>query len=524
MLKELPEGYVLWERVKVDTKRSGQPKKGNEPAGAVLRQDAYLYGHPDGRLKRFRSPAEFLPHLLWLATDKEGDTANCSCRFCSLDGDLPDPIKDAKKDATPTATTKSTTSIRSTTSIPVPPSKASIPTTKEIIEPVPIPPPRPQEIAYDSEASSKFIYRPGELVWFENGTNWRLGVISKRGLLNGRPRYMLQPLSNPFQHQTYQIKDQESSLRPWLAWSVPDTTVPALKNLVYDQVPWERVIRGDFNQNQVQDYVVDGSILAAKSIDASYSLFDRNETALAGPGEVHYKGMFLGAEKIWVGEPVRLKAPNQEIVVLIIQKLIERTTPPPNVASSVIFVGDVYKFVEMPMPYKNRDEWPTPNLPPRMIVDLRFRNEVADMVKKGVWYEWRLLEPAARKGLSDIKGRWYETRTLLPILRGEQTYQADLQRGNTSDAGQWMNSRKDNNTNPETRKKNRRDTVGRAVPDTFKVSRGLDGPPADDLFPDQIQQPAPPKVGSDMQAFEQFLNLEPAGFRKEQDVYGAQFR
>lgn len=359
----------------------------------------------------------------------------------------------------------------------------------------------------DSEPNGRYIYRPGELVWFNNVQNWRLGIIAKRGLLNNRPRYLIQPLSNPLQHQPYQIKDDESSIRPWLAWSVPNTTVPALQNLTFDQVPWEQVVAGKFDGGQSRDYVVDGSILAAKVIDASYSLYDRIENALGAPGEVHYKAMFLGAEKIWVGEPVRLRVPGSDIVVLIIHKLIERTSPPNN--SAVTFVGDVYKFVEMPSPYKNRSEWPTPALPPRMVFDLRFRNEVSDVAKKGTWYEWRLLEPAARRGLADVKGRWYETRTLLPILRGAEAFQKELASGITTDAGAWMNGRRDKNNNPEQRKRNRKDTVDRAVPPDFKVSRGLDGAPADDAFPDP--QPAqPPPIAFVEADIDQFMNLDQA--------------
>lgn len=61
--------------------------KGKHAAGVFERQDAYLYGHPQGRKKRYRSPADFFPHVLWLATDKEGDPRNCSCKICSPDGD-----------------------------------------------------------------------------------------------------------------------------------------------------------------------------------------------------------------------------------------------------------------------------------------------------------------------------------------------------------------------------------------------------------------------------------------------------
>jgi hypothetical protein len=350
----------------------------------------------------------------------------------------------------------------------------------------------------DSEPHGKYLYRPGELVWFNKGQAWGLAIISKRQTLNNKPRYLVQPLSHPLSHPPYQIKDQEDQIRPWLAWSVPLTTNERIRNLTYEQVPWERVVHGDLVQG---DATVDGSILAAKAIDASYSLFDRVDNPLAGPGEVHYNGMFLGAEKIWVGEPVRLRVIGNDIVVLIVQKLIERTTPPSN--SHVTFVGDIYKLNTMPNQYKNRSEWPTPDLPARMVADLRFMNEVADMAKKGVWYEWQLLEVTARRGIPDVKGRWYETQNLLPILRGREQFQQDIAKGELVDASMWMNGRGDSSILTGQRKKNRKDTLGRAVPADFKVSRGLDGAAADDVFPDSTQPPV--LAQSDI---DQFMDLD----------------
>lgn len=375
---------------------------------------------------------------------------------------------------------------------------------KSTFQPGSTAPKQSAEQKLDGEANGKYLYRPGELVWFNKGQAWGLAVISKRQTLNNNPRYLVQPLSHPLSHPQCQIKDEEDQIRPWLAWSVPTTTHPQITNLSYEQVPWDRVLRGDFGQG---DTVVDGSILAAKAIDASYSLFDRAENALAAPGEVHYNGMFLGAEKVWAGEPVRLRVPDEKVImVLIIQKLIERTAPPS--ISNVTFVGDIYKLNDMPTPYRNRSEWPTPALPPRMVTDVRYRNEVSDKAKRGVWYEWQLLEPAARRGIPDIKGRWYETRTLLPILipGGMEAYQKALSVGAIDDVSKWMNGRGDTSTLNGQRKKNRKDTLGRAVPADFKVSRGLDGAAADDIFPDaQQQQDQPAMVQSDI---DQFMDLD----------------
>jgi hypothetical protein len=300
--------------------------------------------------------------------------------------------------------------------------------------------------------------------------NWRIGVIAKRGLkVDGKARYLIQPLSNPMQHQPEQEK-AEAQLRPWLAWTAPGTTLPALKNLQFGEVEWDRVVRGDFDAGEAFDYIVDGSILAAKAVDSSYSLFTKDTESPTATGEVLYKGTFLGAEKIWTGEPVRMRrdAP-REIVVLIIDQIVLSTTSTSN--NTVVFVGNEYKLIEdqgQPRP----DPAILTQLPPRMLADLQFRNQAA--AKLGHYFDWRLLERGARRDISQIKGRWYETRTLLPILRGEQKFQEDVASGRPLDAGDLMNARKDNNPVSERQMKNRKETLGGSVPSDFLPSRGLD--------------------------------------------------
>lgn len=480
-MKELPDGYVLWQQLKYSVDTTRQPeaqKKAQNSTTNIERNDVFLFGHPGGRNKRFRSPQEFYPHLLWLATDIEGDRLNCSCKNCFPDKrNAPEALDEEEVKANPEDDkTGNTALVRSRTA-----------STIHSVAPTALTPSsqnnraqfvRSPEQEFDREASGKYLYRPGELVWFSKGPAWGLAVICKRRYLNTRPQYLLQPLSHPLHHPSWQIKDQDS-IRPWLAWSLPQTTHTQIRNLGFDQVPWDRVIRGDFGPGDAE---VDGSILASKAVDGAYSLFDRLQYATATGNEVYYNGMFLGGEKIWVGEPVRVSAASEDIVVLVVEQIIERTslTPP-----TVTLVGDVYKFVEMPTPYKDRASWPTQSLPPRMIADLRFRNEVADNAKQGIWYEWRLLEPAARKGLVDIKGRWYESRFLIPILRGPEEARKEISRGLTSDASVWMNARGDNSSRQGQRNENRLDTLGEAVPKDLKISQGLNGLPEDDIFLDQ---------------------------------------
>jgi hypothetical protein len=329
---------------------------------------------------------------------------------------------------------------------------------------VPSPPTKEQRL--DSEPNGKYLYRPGELVWFNKSTGtWGLAVISMRQLIDGKPSYRIQPLSHPLFHPPAEIKDREEDLRPWLAWSVPSLGNTLLQNARYDQVPWERIIN-----DYPSDPVVDGSILAAGSIDASYSLFEEDKTALSNEGEKLYRGIYLGGEKIWVGEPVRLNAAqDNEILVLVIKKIIEHQSKSPSM-SDVILSGDVWKFTKMPTPIENRD------IPARMIEDLNFRNEVEHAAQTGLWSEWRISEPNAKKELKDIKGRWYETKSLLPILRGKEHFYADLAKGVAGDSGMWMNARGGQNVGNGFKYEDRESTFNRAVPPGFKVSRGLDDP------------------------------------------------
>lgn len=77
----------------MDKLADGKREKGKHAAGPFERQDAYLYGHPEGKRKRFRSPADFFHHVNWLVSDSE-DRDDCCCKICSPDGDddMPEPI------------------------------------------------------------------------------------------------------------------------------------------------------------------------------------------------------------------------------------------------------------------------------------------------------------------------------------------------------------------------------------------------------------------------------------------------
>ncbi len=554
ILAALPENYRLYEHLKYtisETTGKLQKSTRNHAKGPNDRQDAYLYGHPLGRKKRYRSPADFFPHLLWLATDKSGDRNNCACKVCAPEEiqvvEKPQSVvrskaePPAKKDDVkpkapvvgrePTvAVPRRTASQDTSRAIPKPSLSSVVPPVahaapSRLPSPTPLPLAKCLEQRLDSQYA-KFLFRPGELVWFNRGSAWGLSVITKRESIKDarqidRARYLVQPLSHPFQHPPLKIIAQEDLVRPWLAWSAPGPTHEPLAagGLTYDTVDWRAVLQGRYG---IGDPEVDGSIFAAKAIDESYTLFQQLDISTAAAGETHWNGIYLGGEKIWVGEPVRLRiGSGQDLMIL--HDIVDRTRPgyPAGTASTTTyFVGDIYTFTTG-MHTPGRKPPTNPALPIRLEQDLTFRNQ-ATIETKGTVSSWKLMQPLARLGLGEVKGRWYESSRLLPILRGSADFTRDLRRGEISDAGMWMNGRGDSSLGAGKiglKKFDRREAFGRAVPAGTQLSRGLDGPPGENDFPVETGSPAHPITLEEEQPaqmqqavtdrdIEEFMNLD----------------
>ena len=356
--------------------------------------------------------------------------------------------------------------------------------------PIPTPMASAKSLEQDQDAQySKYIYRSGELTWFNRGSAWGLSVIIKRDLFKDqrgqdRPRYLVQPLSHPFMHPTTKIISSEEDLRPWLAWSAPGPTHQGLatSNVNYTTVDWQQVLDGHYG---VGDAEVDGSIYAAKWIDDSFTLIDPLINNTITTGERSYNGIYFGGEKIWVGEPVRLRVGHgQDVMIIhqIIEKLKQNSTS--AASASVYIVGDIYRYSTIPY-IVGQEPAENPNLPMRLRQDLKYRNRVSIASKRTISY-WKLIEAAKRPSITEIKGRWYESSILLPILHGAAAFQQDVQRGEITDVGTWINGRGDANSAPAKagmRYTDRLEVFGRAVPPGTKISKGLDGSVEENVFP-----------------------------------------
>jgi hypothetical protein len=230
---------------------------------------------------------------------------------------------------------------------------------------------------------------------------------------------------------------------------------------------------------------VDASILAAKAIDNTYTLFERLKTSQDDKGNQvrQYNGLYLGAEKIWRGEAVRLRIGTGSDL-LVITDIIEQVfaNPAQNQPSTkVSVIGDIYSYATLDAPDPNLPPKPpqqNPNIPSRMVLDMAWRNRMlVPLTRTAAW--WKLIKAQYNLPIEDIKGRWYETSLVFqdPFTKAVKN--------NEGGNGVWMNSRGDATgfgksvgfAHPE-----RVAAFGAAVPQNTQLIMGLD-PPA--------QQPQP---------------------------------
>lgn len=574
ILATFPEGYRLFEHVK-KTEKDGQQitKSKNHAAGGNDRQDAYLYGHPIGRKKRFRSPVDFFPHLYWLCTDESGDQDNCACRYCCPDdvGDyIPGakikPEKPIKQEADPKPSTPSAGPTTQMTSRPVsaqpvgtqaPPVQPVKPTpdpqsvtaqSKQMIS-TPLPGPRSSEQAIDRQYNNH-IFRPGELVWFKRGQAWGLSVILQRfvNLSSSSERYMVQPLSHPFQHPPVVTKSSNTELRPWLSWSVPKFTNDGLNKLVdparYETADWQGMMQKRYGNGDLE---VDGSILAAKAIDATYTLFGliKSTQPEQGVQESHWDGIFLGAEKLWVGDPVRLFT-ESGYHIMVVHSIVDQKRGAQGPTETPYLVGDTYALTtiqhtnpNIPTPAAPNNN---PNLPETLTKDMAFRN-ARTIPSKGTASYWKQVASMSKIELNQVKGRWYESSLLVPIINPD-AFEDMSRKGEMIEVSQWLNSRNDcvNANRPEKaprvekpniRKQTRREAFGRAVPanavladeSTQEDTRQTGPPPGDSIGIDPRFDTAqnagqPSNAHTDI---DDFMNLEGMDEQSQMPGYGQDF-
>lgn len=345
-------------------------------------KETCMYGHPQDCSEEFiyRYPYEFIPHVLWLLSESQ-DHRDCPCKPChratgrqvprtfrekmdeqaaALDATklAPEtkPTKKAtkttaaakKKSATPTATpaainppgpepaTKTTRAPAAAAAAPKTTKKSAAAKTQPAAAgPTPVPTPVPPPVVpaaparHPSLNDEPTLFRRGEMVWYQQDPAWRIGIIRQVGAE--------QPLSYtvvPLGHALLKLPDvqkQQGQMRPFLTFSVPAITIPALQENMFSQVDWQGLLNDPAYAGRGEVVGLEASKLAALEIDGSWSTFNR---LAAGPkqpkNQSSYGGVFLGAEMIRLGDPIRPKEKNRGTLLEVTAILVTATTAVPN--------------------------------------------------------------------------------------------------------------------------------------------------------------------------------------------------
>ncbi|KAF8544349.1 hypothetical protein BDD12DRAFT_815983 [Trichophaea hybrida] len=380
IFKTLPDGYKLFEHIK--------GKKGGPD-----RKDTYLFGHPNG--SRFRSPAEFIPHIYHLASkapEHAGTAAeenkSCQCKYCGI-ATTKTPSTSTRKPAVPRRIPDHVLAHR------------------EICA----------EERLGEQEMTGYVMRKGEIVWVWTGAEdelddvveiqdseqWAAAMVVEKPSTNPPFRKPEKPkgsfediemddgFSAPWQDSKKQGKD-----RTYAVQLCTDTTTPGVK---FTNMP----------QYFLRPWLARPNAIAPP---ASYS--GKKEHSTVQPARdiiaTLYSGLFLGPEKIFVGDPVRISDPNgtfnEDVLVVehiyTISPVPTAGTPAASSTVSVHVTGSVYHIS------KNRP------ITPEQFAQLPWRMRRTDP-KTGNIISWSVRNSPSQRGELSIKlvlGRWYEPEAI----------------------------------------------------------------------------------------------------------------
>ncbi|AEO55127.1 hypothetical protein MYCTH_2298606 [Thermothelomyces thermophilus ATCC 42464] len=509
-------------------KLAGFPK-GYELRCAVRKdggRDYYLYGHPLGPKANYRTPGEFALHALWLVSDST-DNSQCPCDLC------PKYVERAKADrdrSLPPA-------------LPPPSSSAAVPASRPATTTPPTaapgnPPPAQQQLAQQQQQQLQLpppgttgwtnVFRVGELVWYKH-TAWRLGVIlaitPKPGipLHPGAPdssyHFTLAPLGHALLEQPSLVKDCQS-MRPFLTFSVPHTSMDELRDQTFDTVNWEALAARisqdpDPNKREIgrQMLGLEASKMGARAINDTFSTFDLRAQGTTADGALHvqhYGGVYLGAEMVRVGDPVRVVAtpsgsPSQQQQQHQQQQASQQAALPPDAnlvmlvteiqvltpssltgdargAATLQFKGDLYRAARLstahPPPPGTIPSGET--LGPAFAEELATRNAIdkesnpdGGNADKAVFWSWVQVGAQVLRGEQDVQGRFYVTEKLMSVIDPAK-WQEWVRRGRLEEAPAYLNNRGHSGGGQYLgRRMGRKAALGNAVGVEFRVPPGM---------------------------------------------------
>lgn len=497
-----------------------------------------MYGHPAGCSEDFlyKEPYEFIPHVLWLLSDSQ-DRKDCPCKPCHratgrkvprslaerLQADIaakhaasqaaatvPEKPKKAAPAKTAAATRKkaAATDAGSKTSAKESPVARTIkktPATKAAAAAAPVVQQTTPTAGATSNATlattstptiataqvrlvnnEPTLFRQGEMVWYQQDPGWRIGVIRQVG---AAPTYAYTIV--PLGHYMMGLPDlvrQQGQMRPFLTFSVPGVEIENMQNKVFSEVPWQDLVNAYAGRWEVVG--LEASKMAAIEIDSSWSVFNQLPAGPTQPrNQVRYDGVFLGAEMIRRGDPIRSKDKSKgtllevaEIIVTTITSVPNPGAPhaPPTTQDTLAFRGIEYEATLVP------EQTHVPNQPQGMIFakDTAFRSAAAKAGGANSKCIWTVRKckplPCIRHNHlhvgnqvkswdvtwqeREVAGRSYVTDELIHVAKNAAAVQQALETGKFTEASAFLNNRMQSAAARNmSRRRNRRTTIGHAI-------------------------------------------------------------
>ena len=297
-------------------------------------------------------------------------------------------------------------------------------------------------------------------MWYQNGNTWRLGIIRAQSGNN----HEIIPLGFGMVIPQNVAKN-DADMRPFQAFSVPPVTVPDLADKVFDEIPWEPMFRANVNDAPKREVILlDASKLAASKIDYSYSLWSPiSEDPQAK--SITYYGCFLGAERVEIGDCLRIRQLPAELNITAEQPImgVRFIFTSKDFAGALFFHGHIYQQAESstdPAALVLEDQLP---------IALRDESNWRNRVNPGKSHGYILLRENTVLNEQSIRGRFYPSHQLMPILN-PQGFQAALAQGQMDDQYPYLNSRMDGAGRYVGQRHNRIDTAGASIPQGMRLA------------------------------------------------------
>lgn len=275
----------------------------------------------------------------------------------------------------------------------------------------------------------------------------------------------------PLAHASLAMADvpkQPHEMRPFLTFSVPAVSIPDLLDKTFTQVDWQAQIKASVHRPEFVG--LEASKMAAVEIDGSWSTFNQLSAGpKAPPNQLIYGGVFLGAEMIRLGDPIRHREKHRGVLE-VTQIMVTTNTNAPNPADPANTIPTTtYMLSFHGIEYETALVAEKAQLGPQpqgaiFAKDTAFRTAAAQAAGTKQKCVWTIKSWATAWGEREVGGRLYVTSELIGVTQGTAAADAAVRTGKFQEATAYLNNRMQNAASRDFgRKMNRRATVGAAV-------------------------------------------------------------